>query len=187
MVFPPREGLSVFFNVAQLLREATGAERTYEIDAEILVEEDAPPSQLHGSVRLVRTHRGLLGYFTLDGNLADTCSRCLGIADAPVTLRFEEEFLPSVDVHTGALLPREHADAEVLEIDGHHHLDVTEAARQALVLEQSMQPLCRADCAGLCVECGANLNERRCGCHTERADARWAALRSLISNENGAV
>lgn len=175
----------MFFNVAQLLREPTGAERTYPVDVDLPVAEDAPPSHLEGLVRLVRTHRGLLAYGNLTGELRDTCSRCLGVAVEPVTLRFEDEFLPTVDINTGAQLPRDPADAEAFEIDEHHHLDLTEAVRQALVVEQSMQPLCREDCAGLCAQCGVNLNEGRCACSTETVDARWSALERLRASENG--
>jgi uncharacterized protein len=41
------------------------------------------------------------------------------------------------------------------------------------------QPLCRDDCAGLCVECGANLNENPNHRHEADLDPRWAALGGL--------
>ena len=52
-----------------------------------------------------------------------------------------------------------------------------------LVLEQiqlgiPMKPLCREDCAGLCVKCGANLNNGSCECAAD-VDPRWAALGAL--------
>jgi uncharacterized protein len=37
-------------------------------------------------------------------------------------------------------------------------LNLTEDAREALLLEVPMTPLCREDCAGLCPRCGAELN-----------------------------
>ena len=40
-------------------------------------------------------------------------------------------------------------------------------------------PLCKPDCAGLCSNCGANLNEGPCNCDKEDVDPRFAALRSL--------
>lgn len=53
-----------------------------------------------------------------------------------------------------------------------------------LVVEQvelslPMKPLCREDCAGLCPQCGQDLNEGRCGCIHEKVDPRWAALAML--------
>jgi uncharacterized protein len=177
----------VFFNVAQLLREPIGAERTYEIDADVPdVVEDAAPSHVKGTVRLVRTHRGLLAYASLDGVLRDVCSRCLGPVEMPVHLTVEEEFLPSVDVNSGAPLPVEDADADAFRIDDHHHLDLTEAVRQALVTEQPMQPLCRPDCAGLCPTCGVDLNQSTCQCPRDETDPRWAVLSQLATRQNGA-
>ncbi len=57
----------------------------------------------------------------------------------------------------------------------HDELDLTPLARDALVLELPMAPLCRPDCAGLCTRCGANRNEGDCGCVVPR-DPRWASL-----------
>jgi uncharacterized protein len=99
----------------------------------------------------------------------------------PIHLSLQEEFLPTVDVHSGQPLPPldEGEDVEVFRIDDHHHLDLTEAVRQALVTQLPMRPLCRPDCAGLCARCGADLNEGPCGCPDEPADDRWSVLRGL--------
>lgn len=55
--------------------------------------------------------------------------------------------------------------------------------REALILSVPMKPLCRADCRGLCPQCGENLNQSTCSCVPEPADARWEALRSLIDEK----
>lgn len=177
----------MFFNVAQLLQEPVGAERVYDVAGPVEgVVEDAAPSEVSGTVRLVRTNRGLLAYANLDGVLRDLCSRCLGPADLPVRIAVEEEFLPTVDVYTGKPLPPgDDEDGEVFRIDEHHHLDLTEAIRQALVTEQPMRPLCREECAGLCDTCGADRNAGACGCVAEPEDSPWAALRGLTINDNG--
>lgn len=59
-------------------------------------------------------------------------------------------------------------------------LDLRGWARDALGLALPAQILCRPDCAGLCPECGANLNEAGPGHrHDPPPDPRWAALRGL--------
>jgi uncharacterized protein len=58
-------------------------------------------------------------------------------------------------------------------------IDVEPVLRDAVVLDLPFQPLCRDDCAGLCVECGANLNENPEHRHEAELDPRWAALRTL--------
>jgi uncharacterized protein len=54
-------------------------------------------------------------------------------------------------------------------------IDLGPLARDAIVLELPMAPLCRDDCRGLCPQCGADLNEGECGCVAPR-DPRWANL-----------
>jgi uncharacterized protein len=57
-------------------------------------------------------------------------------------------------------------------------LDLAGWTRDALALALPSTVLCRADCAGLCPECGANLNEAGAEHRHEAApDPRWAALR----------
>jgi uncharacterized protein len=66
------------------------------------------------------------------------------------------------------------SDDELYPIVG-DELDLAPLARDAIVLELPMAPLCRPDCAGLCPRCGANRNEGDCGCVAPR-DPRWANL-----------
>jgi len=62
-------------------------------------------------------------------------------------------------------------------------LDLAGWARDAFVLAAPVQVLCREDCAGLCPECAADLNDldpTRPEHHHEQAlDPRWAKLREL--------
>jgi uncharacterized protein len=57
-------------------------------------------------------------------------------------------------------------------------IDLAPLVRDAVVLELPMAPLCREDCAGLCSQCGKNLNEGTCRCVAPR-DPRWANLDAL--------
>jgi uncharacterized protein len=58
-------------------------------------------------------------------------------------------------------------------------LDVAAWARDAYALALPAQVVCRDDCAGLCPECGANLNEQPDHAHEREPDPRWAKLREL--------
>lgn len=59
-------------------------------------------------------------------------------------------------------------------------VDLAAWARDALALALPAQLLCRADCAGLCPACGADLNEAGPEHRHEAApDPRWAKLREL--------
>jgi uncharacterized protein len=52
-------------------------------------------------------------------------------------------------------------------------------ARDALALTLPGQLTCREDCAGLCGQCGANLNEDPGHAHEAAPDPRWAKLGEL--------
>jgi len=55
-------------------------------------------------------------------------------------------------------------------------LDLEPLARDAVVLELPLAPLCKQGCLGLCPLCGADLNEGGCGCSADGGYPRWAAL-----------
>ena len=59
-------------------------------------------------------------------------------------------------------------------------VDLAAWARDAYALALPAQIVCRPDCAGLCAECGADLNEAGPDhVHEAAPDPRWAALREL--------
>jgi uncharacterized protein len=58
-------------------------------------------------------------------------------------------------------------------------LDLVRWARDALALALPGQLTCRDDCAGLCGQCGANLNEDPEHRHESAPDPRWAKLGEL--------
>ncbi|OGX46600.1 MAG: hypothetical protein A3G38_00585 [Omnitrophica WOR_2 bacterium RIFCSPLOWO2_12_FULL_51_8] len=43
-------------------------------------------------------------------------------------------------------------------------IDLGPDIREEIILGYPIKPLCRADCRGLCPECGKNLNEGECDC-----------------------
>ena len=167
------------FHVAQLLKEGIGATRTYELhEAGAEVADDGSRGLVEGSVALLRTKSGILVRATLRLRCPDACSRCLVPVEVPLGLHIEEEYLPTVDILTGAVRPDRQEPGAFL-IDDQHVLDLAEAVRQYRLLASPMQPLCRPDCAGLCPVCGQNLNESPCACHRDEYDSRWGTLAKL--------
>ena len=64
-------------------------------------------------------------------------------------------------------------------VDDDGELDLAGWARDALALALPAQITCRPDCAGLCPECGANLNDDPEHAHEPEPDPRWAKLSEL--------
>ncbi len=167
------------YNIAQLLKEPMGATRSFRVEEGPAIDLPAVVS-LSGDVRVLRTHQGVLVNASLEINTALTCSRCVDDFRRASTLHIEEEFIPIIDLHTGRRADPSEEEEEELRIDEEHLLDLTEVTRQYAISDQPMKPLCRADCLGLCLECGANLNQSACGCDSPPIDPRWGALAGLI-------
>lgn len=92
------------------------------------------------------------------------CRRCL----APVTGRLRTDVCELV-------VPATSGDEEAFKLDG-DQLDLGPLVREALTLELPLAPLCAETCAGLCAECGADLNQGQCSCDRTPPDPRWAVL-----------
>ncbi len=171
------------FNVAQLLKEQTGGMRQQglredvsQLDADIV-----PVSALVGRVQLIRTVDGILATGTLQTSVELVCSRCLEAFSMPIKFLLEEEFHPTLDIVTGASLPRPDDDEMATQIDAHHILDLTEVVRQDILLAIPPNPICRSSCAGLCSICGQNWNEGPCDCEHDEGDPRLQVLQQLLN------
>ncbi len=51
-------------------------------------------------------------------------------------------------------------------------VDITQIARDEIILDYPIKLLCRDDCRGLCAKCGSNLNKRQCVCSKESGFTR---------------
>jgi len=174
------------FNVAQLLKQPTGARREYEILIESPHIEDAPGlvTPLCGRVQFVRVGDGILVTGSITTTVRSACSRCLGELDRDVAIDIEEEYQPVLNILTGSPVPIGEDQDSANLIDEHHVLDLTEVVRQDLWTSLPPSLLCREDCQGLCPQCGQNLNEGICSCSTEEIDARWVVL---LQDSSGAT
>ncbi|HEX7609393.1 MAG TPA: DUF177 domain-containing protein [Solirubrobacteraceae bacterium] len=96
------------------------------------------------------------------------CMRCLKPAAPPVEVEAREIDRPG----GGEELESPYVHDETLDLAGW--------ARDAFALAMPAKVLCRADCAGLCPICAADLNEAGPEHHHESVpDPRWAKLREL--------
>jgi uncharacterized protein len=170
------------YNVAALLKSESGAQRTYDVEADITgIEQDLVLTKpLTGKVRLLRTDSGILATGRLHTEACVPCRRCLEPLSVGIDIELEEEFRPSIDIFTGSAIAPADGEDDSARIDDRHILDLTEVVRQNLLLAMPTSPLCRPDCRGLCPTCGANLNEEPCSCQREEEDPRLAVLRDLL-------
>jgi uncharacterized protein len=121
------------------------------------------------SLRLEAVMEGVLVTGTARAPLQGECVRCLDPLTSQVEVGFQELYFYSA----------EDADEDDQVLDG-ELLDLEPTFRDAVVLSLPLDPVCREDCPGLCVECGVKLAEADADHgHEPRVDVRWAALKEL--------
>jgi len=142
-------------NVGYLYNKPIGTSREVPIDFDEIRIEDLFIKDLESTVRMSRTREGLLLQVTAEAKVETTCVRCLDEFFLPVEVQFEELYqFPS--------RRREETDL-ILPQDG--YIDLNPLYREYLILAMPIKRLCQEDCKGLCVICGANLNETTCEHH----------------------
>lgn len=103
-----------------------------------------------------------------EASLDGPCMRCL----EPATPTFQVDAREVSQPGQGEELESPYIEDEVL--------DLAAWARDALALTLPEKLLCRADCAGLCAVCGADLNAAGPDHgHEREPDPRWAKLSEL--------
>lgn len=127
-------------------------------------------------LRLESVMEGVLASGTARVLLDGECARCLDAIADDVDVALQELFVyPESDAE----------EDEAARLDG-KLLDLESMLRDAIVLALPFRPVCRADCPGLCPECGTHLAEDLGHTHTEGSDPRWAALALVHAEEPAA-
>ena len=126
------------------------------------------PEKVPTEFVVTRANTGTVFSLAFRTRLHGPCYRCLGDAVLEVPIRVREYQATSPE--------DEELTTPYVE---DNLLDVSAWARDAVALALPDKILCRPDCAGLCPECGKNLNDEPHVHDEEHADPRWAALESL--------
>jgi uncharacterized protein len=165
---------SLTIGVAELLRRP-GNHREEHLEAVLgglaVVGSQVPEgARTEIDVRLESVNEGIVLKGVVQAPWTGECRRCLrpikSTLRADVYEVFEDE-------------PVE-GETRQLEVD---HIDLEPMAREAVLLELPLAPLCDEECAGLCPECGADRNAGDCGHAITTRDERWAALDELRFDE----
>lgn len=155
-------------NVGFMLHEAAGYHRVFEIElADVTLPDDLFVQAIHGKLALTRTKEGIWVEGKLEGGIVTTCARCL------------EEFGLALQIELAELFyypPSKAPEPTNYVIQETGVLDLVEPVRVEFVLSLPIRALCRADCRGLCDQCGENLNLGLCSCAEDKIDPRLAAL-----------
>ena len=124
------------------VQDAAGEEEVHRLHVRCMIEPAAARWRLSGVV---------------SGSANSHCHRCLAAFERAIAARFT------------LLLQRggesvEGGEDVVILADTADSFDLEPAVREAVVLEEPIQLLCRSDCRGLCAQCGQDWNQGSCGC-----------------------
>jgi uncharacterized protein len=145
------------------------------------------PARVEG--RLEKIERRVLFHGSTVAELSVPCGRCLAPTAVKVPVEFDLTYVPADDTgpeedagddrgggHQGGSFEPRAADEETYSSKT---IDLDPAVREQVLLALPGYPVCQEACKGLCSVCGANLNERDCGCDRHVPDPRWAGLEKL--------
>jgi uncharacterized protein len=156
--------------------------RTAEAPAELGIAVIGVPqgSPIELDLRLEAVVEGVLVTGTADVRMAGQCVRCLVDLTDDSVVDFQELYVYPDKLDSAS----DDADSEdeVRYLIG-DLLDLEPVLRDAVVLDLPFQPLCRPDCAGLCPDCGADLNADPEHQHDTPIDPRWTGLSSWPRDE----
>jgi len=147
------------FDLAVAIEPFTLAGERYDVD----------PEPLTARLDVSRTTgEGYALRLRFKARIVGPCMRCLKPASLSLEIDAREVSIPG----EGDELDSPYVQSEVLSLDAW--------GRDALALALGATVLCREDCAGLCPECGVDLNQAPEGHHHERSpDPRWEKLAEL--------
>jgi uncharacterized protein len=135
-------------------------------------------------LRLESVTEGVLVSGTASAPVEGECGRCLRPITDSVTVTLQELY-----AYERSATEETTEEDEVGRLQG-DLLDLEPAVRDAVVLALPSHPLCRADCPGLCAECGVPWDELPADHSHTQLDPRWAALAKLTEETrtgNGAA
>jgi len=162
------------FNLRQLrLRSGEQFRDRVEVEIEPLVlggqEYRAEPALVPADLTVTKASSGTAFDLSFRVRLEGPCFRCL--AETSLELRIGAGEYQAVKPGDDPELRSPYVAEDVLELSAWAH--------DALVLELPDKILHDPDCAGLCPECGKDLNVEPHTHEEQHADPRWAALEAL--------
>ncbi len=168
--------------VDRLESEGETYAHTYGPDELSLNDEHAyllPGAKIEGSAERKGSKVRLRG--KISARVEAPCDRCAQLLVVPIEVEFDAPYMPAEVLNEateeeGVELAAPDLDLSFYPDDS---IDIDELMREQVLLALPTRLLCREDCRGLCVVCGADLNTEPCGCGREEVDPRWAGLAAL--------
>jgi uncharacterized protein len=172
IVTNPRKPLRL--NVGFLINSSIGVSREFFFDSLAMTSDDGLQIvDIEGVAKISRTPQGLFVEGKFGGVISLECVRCLCDYPQPLRWEFSELFAFTQDNVT---------ESDLLVPDD-AHIDLQPLVYDFAFVEIPINPLCKPECRGLCVECGQNLNEKDCG-HRPETGSPFSVLKDILSQDD---
>ncbi len=157
-------------NVGFIIHADIGFASEFPFEFDEVKLEDLVLSQFSGAAQVGRTPQGLILTGAFEGNISLECVRCLKPYSQHLVWNFTElySFSHKAVNETDLIIPE---DAQI---------DLAEMLREYALLEVPINPICKPDCKGLCIECGQDLNLADCGHKQLEDDSPFSVLKKLL-------
>lgn len=158
-----RLGEAVPFEFVTNAQELDAQTETYSFEGDIIIKGE-----------YVNTGRCYRFAGTISCTKSFVCDRCLELSTLQQVHEFDEEF------QRGSEPAKNGEKTRIVNYFSGDVIDLAPVMRDVLLSDQPLNNICNADCRGLCLKCGANLNHGDCGCDRTVIDPRLAALQQLL-------
>jgi len=171
---------------------ASITENGVTVDETVSADELRPEGTLElpvPSVHVRGTLQRISGEYLFRGAVAGTfvhsCDRCLAPAEVPFETKVLWSFEPGAaepDAEDARDGETQSDKVSTYRFEG-NEIDLAPFVWEEASLAAPTKYLCREDCAGLCPQCGANLNVGPCGCPAEQSmeNKGFAGLDRLLA------
>lgn len=126
-------------------------------------------ARVYGTIEKSQELYTVTGY--VDVTLQMICDRCMRTFDYPLHAILDDQFSNSEKT----LLE----DEDIKRVTK-SSIDLSDSILESIAMAMPMKALCKDDCNGMCLKCGANLNEDTCTCDKADIDPRLEALKDIF-------
>jgi len=176
MVQPEPRGNDMFLDVNELAVRKLRIKKSYApglLDFSSAEFKQAGPLEVRATAELVEGHIRVSGQ--VHTRLEMPCARCLETVVEELSRDFDLYYRPLAGNQRVEEVQLREGDTEIGFFAG-DGLFLSVVLAELVHLQVPMKTICRSDCRGLCVHCGANLNHEECRCESPAPDSRLQPL-----------
>lgn len=126
-------------------------------------------ARVYGTIEKRQELFTVTGY--VDVTLQMVCDRCMRTFEYPLHAMLDDQFSNS---------EQELLEDEDIKRVTKSSIDLSDSILESIAMAMPMKALCEDDCKGMCLKCGANLNENTCKCDRADIDPRLEALKDIF-------